>query len=152
MLEALQLRDMCVAVDDGVTVFEPHCQSRLSSHARACVVHHPDPDTLDLDDTLTQQRSLDRLLVHVSVHGLDLRPDRPQFAEERARDEVTTVENQLGTSKLFHALVRQRSPAAGQMRIGDDRDARQDAATGSDATTIGSRRNLPAFHTSSPSA
>jgi hypothetical protein len=66
--------------------------------------------------------------------------------------EVTGVEHEVGTRDQPHALLGQGARPAREMRVGDDGDAGQEAATGSDTTVLGSRTNCPAFHTSSPSA
>jgi hypothetical protein len=62
------------------------------------------------------------------------------------------VQHQVGTRNQPRALVGQRPRPAREMRVGDDGDPGQEAATGSGATTLGSCTKRPAFQTSSPSA
>jgi hypothetical protein len=152
MLEALDLRNVRVAVDDGVAVLEARGEACLPPEARPGVVDHPDADVFDLDDSLLWQRLFQRRLVHVSGDGFERRPDCAQLIEDARRDEVAAVQQELCPRDEPYALVRQRPRAARQMCVGDDGDAGQEAATGSLATTDGSLRKRPAFQTSSPSA
>jgi hypothetical protein len=62
------------------------------------------------------------------------------------------VQHEVGARDQPAALVGQRPRPAREMRVGDDGDPGQEVATGSDATTLGSRRKRPAFQSSSPSA
>jgi hypothetical protein len=48
------------------------------------------------------------------------------------------MQQQIGTRDQPHALVGQRARPTREMGVGDDGDAGQEAATGSDATTLGS--------------
>jgi hypothetical protein len=152
MLEALDLRNVRVAVDDRVAVLEPGGKPCLSALARAGVVDHADPHGIDLDDALLRQHLLQGLLVHVSGDGDDGRAELLQVLQDLRGDEVTGVKHDIGTCDQPHALVGQRARPTREMGVGDDSDAGQEAATGSGATTLGSRRKCPAFHTSSPSA
>jgi hypothetical protein len=59
------------------------------------------------------------------------------------------VQDQIGLGQPREALVRETPPPARQMRVRDDRDARQRTGAGAAA---GSSRKRPARQTSSPSA
>jgi hypothetical protein len=115
-------------------------------------VDHADPHGVDLDDALLRQRLLQGLLVHVSRDGDDGRAELLQVLQDLRRREVSGMQHEIGTRYQPYALVGQRARPTREMGVGDDGDAGQEAATGSGATTLGSRRNCPAFHTSSPSA
>jgi len=152
MLEPLDLRNVRVAVHDRAAVLEPGGKPCFSALTRARVVDHADPHGVDLDDALLRQRLLQGLLVHVSGDGDDGRAELLDVLQDLRRDEVSGMQDQVGTRDQPHALVGQRARPAREMGVGDDCDAGQGAATGSGATTLGSRRKCPAFHTSSPSA
>ena len=152
MLKTLDLRNVRVAVDHRTAVLEPGGKPRFSALARARVVDHPDPHGVDLDDALLRQDLLQGFLVHVSRDGDDGWAELLQVLQDLRRDEVSGMQHQVRTRDQPHALIGQRARPAREMGVGDDGDARQEAATGSGATTLGSRRNCPAFHTSSPSA
>ena len=141
MLEALDLRDVGVAVDDGLAVREPRGQPGLAAEPRPGVVNHPDLDVRDLDDPLLGQHPFQRLLVHVPADAFDGRSKCAQLLEEVGGDEVATVEDEIRRRDQPDALIGQRPCAPRQMRVGDDRDARQEAATGSGATLRGACRN-----------
>ena len=93
-----------------------------------------------------------RGLSPVSWLGDDGRAELLQVLQDLRRDEVSGMQDEIGTGDQPHALLGQSSRSVREMRVGDDGDAGQEAATGSGATTLGSRRKCPAFHTSSPSA
>jgi len=95
MLEALDLRDVGVAVDDGLAVREPRRQPGLAAELRPCVVNHSDLDVGDFDDPLTRQGPFQGLLVHVPADPFDRGPERPQLVEELCRHEVATVEKDI---------------------------------------------------------
>ena len=141
MLEALDLRDVGVAVDDGLAVREPRGQPGLAAEPRSGVVNHPDLDVPDLDHPLPRQRPLQLLLVHVPANAFDGRPERAQLSEEVHSDEVAAVEDEIRGGDQADAFIGQRPCPPRQMRVGDDRDARQEAATGSGATLRGACRN-----------
>ena len=54
---------------------------------------------------------------------------------------IPNEKDEVGSGDESHALVRQRPRPPREMRVGDDRDARQEAATGSGATLRGACRN-----------
>ena len=141
MLEALNLRDVGVAVDDGLAVREPRGQPGLAAKPRPGVVNHPDLDVPDLDHPLPRQRPFQLLLVHVPADAFDGRPERAQLSEEVHSDEVAAVEDEIRGGDQSDAFIGQRPCPPRQMRVGDDRDARQEAATGSGATLRGACRN-----------
>ena len=141
MLEALDLRDVGVAVDNRLAVGEPRCQPGFAPELRPGVVNHPDLDVRDLDDPLPGQHPFQRLLVHVPADAFDGRPERAQLSEEVRSDEVAAVEDEIRGGDQPDAFIGQRPCPPRQMRVGDDRDARQEAATGSGATLRGACRN-----------
>jgi hypothetical protein len=152
MLEPLDLRNVRVAVHDRAAVLEPSGEPCFSALARARVVNHADPHGVDLDDALLRERLLQGLLVHVSGDGDDGRAELLEVLQDLRRDEVSGMHQEIGARDQPNALVGQRALPTWEMGVGDDGDAGQEAATGSGATTLGSRRKCPAFHTSSPSA
>ena len=154
MLEPLDLRHVGVTVDHDLTVLEARGQPCLAALAWAWVVNHSDPDPSHLDHSLLWQRLLQRGLVHVPGDGLELRPELPERIVELLRDEVAGMKQEIRGGDQANALVRQRTCSARQMSVGDDRDAGQEAVTGSGWTrrARGSFRNSPARQTSSPSA
>ena len=105
VLETLDLRDVGVAVDDGLAVREPGCQPGLAAELRPRVVDHSDLDVSDLDDPLPRQRPLQGLLVHVPADPFDGRPERSQFLQELRSDEVAAVENEIRSGDQPHALT-----------------------------------------------
>jgi hypothetical protein len=88
-------------------------------------VHHPNPPAGDVDHALTRKRLAHCRLVHVSVHALDRRPERTQLVEERRRDEVAAVQDEVGAAQQPRAFLRERARTAWQVRVGDDGDATQ---------------------------
>jgi hypothetical protein len=153
MLEPLDLRHVGVPVDHDLTILEPGGEARLAALARARVVDHPDPHPSHLDDSLLRQRLLQRGFVHVPGDGLERRPELSERIVELLRDEVACVQQEIRGGNEADTLARQRTCSARQMGVGDDRDAGQEALTGSGwATARGSFRNSPARQTSSPSA
>ena len=152
MLKALDLRNVCVAVDDCLAVLEACCQPRFPPEPRPGVVNHADPDVLDLHHPLLHEDLLQRRLIHVPGDALNRWPDPSQLLEELQRNEIAAVQDEIGACEQPHALVGERPRAAREVRIGDDGDSGQEAATGSGATARGSPRKCPAFQTSSPSA
>jgi hypothetical protein len=148
VLEALHLRDVRVPIDDGVAVLETRRQPGLAPKTRAGIVNDPDPEAVDLDDTLPGQPLLKGLLVHVPADTFEQRPELPELLIEDARDEVAAVQQNVGAADQPDALSRQGTSPPREVRVGDDGDAAQEAA----ATRPGSWRKRPAFQTSSPSA
>lgn len=63
-------------------------------------------------------------MIHVSHHRLH-RPERGQLLEGTGGDDVTGVKHEVGLLQEAHALSRQSTSAARQMRIRDDRYERQ---------------------------
>ena len=141
-----------MAVDDRAAVLEPGCEPRFAPFPRARVVHHSDLNAVHLDDALPRQHLLEGLLVHVSAHAGDGWADLLELSQELRRNEVSCMEHEVRVRDQPHALVGQRPRPAGEVRVGDDGDAGQEAATGSGTATRGSCKNCPAFQTSSPSA
>jgi len=125
VLEPLELRHVRVAVDDRRAIRKAGRETSLPARPRAGVVDQADAGAFDLHRVLVGEGLLQRRLVHVPVHRLDGRAERPQLLEERRRDEVPAVEDQVGPAQEPRAFVRQRTAAAREMRIGDDGDARQ---------------------------
>ena len=123
MLKALDLRYVRVSVDDGVAVREPSRQPRLAASVRSRHVHHADAHPSHLDDALVRERLLHLGLVHVPVDSLDRRPERAELFEERGGDEVAGVKHEIGAAQQPDALVRQRSAATREMRVGEHGDA-----------------------------
>jgi hypothetical protein len=110
-----------VAVDDGRTARKRSDEPFFAARPRAGIVHHPDPHALDLDFAARGQRALQRLLVHVSGHGLQ-GAELAQFGQDAFGDDVARVEDQIGLRQDADALGRQPANAAGQMCVGNDRD------------------------------
>jgi hypothetical protein len=152
MLEALDLRDVRVSVDDGAAVLEPRGEPRFATLAWPGVVHHPDLHAVDRDDTLPRQRLLERLLVHISVDAHERWAKLLQPPQEFRRDEVAGVQQEVGACNQPDAFCGERPRAARKVCVRDDGDAGQEVATGSGTPTRGSCRNFPALQTSSPSA
>ena len=123
-LEALHLRQVRVAVDDGVAAGETREEARLAPGAGAGDVHEPDPDLLDRDDALFRKRASEQRLVGVAPDRLD-RAERPQLLERRRRLDVPGVQDQVRGRQQLDALLGQPPSPTGQMRVGDDADARQ---------------------------
>ena len=125
MLEALHLRNVRVPVDDGTTIGEARREARLPPCAGAGIVEHPDPRAVELDDPLARQRFLQRRLVHVPLHALERGTEPAQLFEERRGHEVPAVEDQVGALQQAQTLIRKRPRASREVRVRDDRDARQ---------------------------
>jgi hypothetical protein len=93
-------------------------------------VQQRDPRALDLDDVLPGQRVAHGRLVHVPVHALERRPERAQLLEERRRDEVPGVQDQIRGPQALDASLGEAARAARDVRVGDDGDAaRQPSVT-----------------------
>jgi hypothetical protein len=140
MLELLDLRHVSVPVDHGVAILETRRQTSLPPRPPPGVVDHPDPDSLDLDHPLPRQCLLQGRLVHVAADALDGRPDPTKLLEELLRDEVAAVQHEVGAGDQAYTLVGKPPLPAREMRVRDDGDAGQEAATGSRTTTTGSCR------------
>ena len=138
MLEPLDLRDVRVAVDDRAAVLEPRGEPGFAALARARVVDHADLHAVHLDDALLRQDLLQGLLVHVSGDADDGRAELLQLLQDLRRNEVSSMQQEIGARDQPHALLGQRARPAREMRVGDDGDAGQEAATGPGATTLGS--------------
>jgi hypothetical protein len=138
MLEPLDLRDVRVAVDDRAAVLEPGGEAGFAALAWARVVDDADLNVVHLDDALLRQYLLQGLLVHVSADADDGRAKLLQILQELRRDEVAGMQHEVGIRDQPHALLGQRTRPAREMRVGNDGDAGQEVATGSDATTLGS--------------
>ena len=85
-------------------------------------MHHPDLHRAGRDDELARQELLQRLLVGVPVHRVHRRPERAQLLQEREREEIAAVQDQVGSPQPFDTRVGQDPRAAGQVRVGDDGD------------------------------
>ena len=105
MLETLDLRNVCVAIDDRAAVLEPGSEPCFSALARARVVDHADPHGVDLDDPLLRQHLLQSLLVHISGDADDGRTKLLQVLQDLRRDEVSGMQHEIGTRDQPHALV-----------------------------------------------
>jgi hypothetical protein len=98
-LEPLDLRDVRVSVNDCVAIREASSEPRLASDTRAGDVHHADACSFYLDYTLHRKRFLERVLVHVPLHRFDGRSECAQLVEERARDQIAAVQDQVRTAQ-----------------------------------------------------
>jgi hypothetical protein len=87
-------------------------------------VDEPDPAALYLHHPPLRQRCLQGWLVHVPEDGLDRRVGL-DLAQHRSGNDVARVEDQVGPLELADAAVREPPRPAWQVRVGDDRDARQ---------------------------
>src|SRR5262249_634762 len=125
VLEALHLRHVRVPVDDRLAVGEPRRKASLPALPRPRVVDHPDPRTLHLDDVLAGKQSPQRRLVHVPLDSLDRRAESTQLFEERGRDEVAAVQDQVGAPQPPDTLVRKRPRPAREVRVRDDGNPRR---------------------------
>lgn len=121
---ALQLGQMRVAVDDGRAAWKAGDQARLSPGPATRVVNDAQSCLPHLDNPFSRQERSERGLVHVPVHRED-RSERAQLLEHALGYEVARVNDQVGRGELAEASVGQPSPASGQMRVGEDRDARR---------------------------
>jgi hypothetical protein len=124
---ARDLGQMRVAVHDGVTARKRRYQSLATPERGPRHVNHPDSNTLDLDDPALGQGLSQRGFVHVSDHSLD-RSDLPELLEDRERDEVARVQDQVRRLQPPQTLRRQSPRTPRHMRVGDDCDGAQPAA------------------------
>ena len=76
-------------------------------------MHHPDLHRAGRDDELARQKLLQRLLVGVPVHRVHRRPERPELLQEREREEIATVQDQIGGPEPFHARFGQDAERRG---------------------------------------
>lgn len=107
VLETLHLRNVGMAVEDRGAIRKARRKPSLAPDPRAGDMDHPDPDSFHVNDLLVGKRLLELGLVHVSVDALHPRPKRRELVEERARDEVAAVEDQIGAAQPAQALVRE---------------------------------------------
>src|SRR5215204_768929 len=123
-LVPLDLRDVRVAVHDGLAIREPTDESCLPAGARARDVGHADANAVDLDYVPLRERFPQPWLVHVPVDGLD--PAEPaQLVEDEGGDDVAEVEDHAGRLAAAQAFLRKAPRAPRQVRVCDDRDERQ---------------------------
>ena len=106
MLEALDLGDVRMAVDDGVAIFEAGREAGLSPDSRPGVVHHPDSHVRHLHHPLPLKRFLQRRLVHIPVHSFEGRTERAKLLVEPLRYEVAAVQNELRGAEQPDAFSR----------------------------------------------
>ena len=111
----VDLREVRVAVDDGVAAGEAPHEPFLRAPPRAGDVGHPDARAARLDDELLRQQLADGRLVGVAEDGVDRRAERAQLLEHRQRRDVAAVEDQVGGAQPLEARLGDpsRSPAAG---------------------------------------
>ena len=117
VLEALDLRDVGVAVDDGIAVLEPGRESRLPPLPRPGVMDHADSESPHIDDALLRERLLQRLLVHVPGHTLERRPELRELLVELQRHEVAGMQHEVGLGHLADTLSGQRPRSAREMGV-----------------------------------
>ena len=121
---ALELRHVRVAVHDHRAAGKASAKTMFASSAGTGVVHEADPHPFDLHDPPLGQRRLQVGVIHVPHHRLH-RPERGQLLERTGGDDVAGVEHEVGFLQQPHALWRQSSSPARQMRVRDDRYKRQ---------------------------
>jgi hypothetical protein len=121
---APQLWQVRVAVDDGRTASKPGDQTRLAPCASSRVVYDAESRVPHLDDPFSRQERSERGLVHVPVHRDD-RSERAQVFEHALGHEIARVDDQVGRGELTYAIVGKPPRASGQMRVGEDGDARR---------------------------
>lgn len=141
MLEALDLRDVRMPVDDSGAVLEPGREPRFATVAWPGVVHHPDLHAVHLDDAVSRQCLLEGRLVHVSGDAGERWPEGSEVLVELCRDEVSGVQDEIGTDNQPYAFIGKDACPAREVRVGDDSDASQEAVIGSGTPTRGSCRN-----------
>jgi hypothetical protein len=115
---------MRVPVHDHRAVRKGSAKTVFASRAGTGVVHEADTHALHLHDPPLRQGRLQIRMIHVAQHGLH-RPERGQLLERTGGDDVAGVEHEVGLLQQPHALSRQSSSPARQMRVRDDRDERQ---------------------------
>jgi rRNA maturation protein Nop10 len=120
----LELRHVRVPVHDHRAAGKGSAKTLFPSCAGAGVVHDADPHRFDLHDPPLGQRRLQVRVIHVPHHRLH-RPERGQLLERTGGDDVACVEYEVGLLQQAHALSRQSSSPARQMRVRDDRYERQ---------------------------
>jgi len=123
-LVPLELRDVGVAVRDGLAIREPTDESCFPAGARARDVGHADANAVELDDVPSRERFPQAWLVHVPVDGLD-RAELAQLVEDEGGDDVAEVKDQVGRLAAAQAFLRKPPRAPRQVRVCDDRDERQ---------------------------
>jgi hypothetical protein len=125
VLEALDLWDVGVPVDDRLAVGEPGRETSLPPLPRARVVEQSDPRSFDLDDVLARKHGLQRRLVHVPLDARDRRAQCTQLFQEPRGNEVAAVEDQVRTAQQTDARVRERPRPAREVRVRDDGNSRR---------------------------
>jgi hypothetical protein len=120
----LELRHVRVPVHDDRATWKGSAKTVFASRAGTGVVYEADPHALHLHDPPLRQGRLEVRVVHVSQHGLH-RPERGQLLERTGGDDVAGVKYEVGLLQQPHALSRQSSSPARQMRVRDDRYERQ---------------------------
>jgi len=121
---ALQLGQVRVAVDDGRAAWKAGNQAHLAPGPASRVVNDAQSCLPNLENPFSRQERLERGLVHVPVHRED-RSERAQRLEHVLGHEVARVNDQVGRGELADASVGKPPRATGQMRVGEDRDARR---------------------------
>src|SRR5215208_363582 len=132
------LRQVRMAVDDGVAIREHRHQALRSSVKPPRNVDHADPRTSNLDHSALGEELVESGLIHVPDHACD-RPEPLELSERLDGDEVAPVKDQLGFLERTHALVGEPAGTPRQVRVGDDRDLHagdRDPSRASTASTI----------------
>jgi len=110
-LEALDLGNVRVPVDDRIAIRKVAGESERPPLSRAWIVHQTDADASYLCYPAPRQRPFQRKRVHVAGHGFEWSQLR-QLLEHRQRDEITGVQNQVGSSEPVEAPAGKSSTAA----------------------------------------
>lgn len=114
-----------MSVDDRVATGEARRETLLPPGTWAGDVDETDSHAVDLDDEALRQRRPQIRLVRVAVDRVHPRADRAQLVENRARRDVSRVEDPVGGAQQLDAALGQPARAAREMRVRDDGDPRQ---------------------------
>lgn len=128
--DTVELRKMRVPVQDRLAVWKPRRQPCFAPGPRPRVVHQSESPPVDLDNPLARESVRDRGLVHVAVHAFNRRPERLELRDERERDEVAEMQDQISRTEPLDASRWKPARAARQVRVGDDCDVRRPLFTG----------------------
>ncbi len=119
-----ELGHVRMAVDDDRAARERLHETRRARRIGTGVMDKSDAHPLDLDDPACGEPGAQRRVVHVPVYRLD-GSHTLEVVEHRRGDEVTRVQDQIGSLEPPQALARKTPRAAREMRVRDDRDVEQ---------------------------
>jgi hypothetical protein len=115
-------RKVTVTENDGVSGRKASTQARQPAFGGPGIVSYRDGSSADLDLQLGRQQAPQRRLVDIAVHGMNDRAERSHFLQRRGGEEVTGMDNPLGSHDQLDAARGQPAGSPGHVGVGEDGD------------------------------